>query len=56
MAKQRDYGVGVIGKCPVCGKSFIIPTENVYKLQIKGCTKHYCSYTCFRVEQKKREK
>lgn len=43
-------------KCPICGKYFIKPVENVYKLNIKGKTKHYCSYTCFRVDQKKLER
>ena len=42
--------------CPVCGKSFIVPPLNVYKLQIKGIVYHYCSYTCYRTIQKKRER
>lgn len=41
--------------CPICGKHFLVPPLNVYKLTIKGITYHYCSYTCFRVEQKKKE-
>ena len=42
-------------KCPVCGKEFIMPPENVYKLVVKGKVVHYCSYTCFRVIQKRLE-
>ena len=43
-------------KCPVCGKMFILPVENIYKLKIKEKTYHYCSYTCFRTIQKELEK
>lgn len=43
-------------KCPVCGKPFILPPENTYKLIIKEKRVDYCSYTCFRVEQKKQER
>lgn len=35
-------------KCPKCGKTFIKPVENIYRLTIKGKTKHYCSYSCWR--------
>lgn len=42
--------------CPVCGKEFIVPPFNVYKLHIKGIMHHYCSYTCFRKIQKKLER
>ena len=42
--------------CPVCGKHFIVPPLNVYKLHIKGIVYHFCSYKCFRVEQKKKER
>ena len=43
-------------KCPICGKMFILPPENIYKLKVKGKIQNYCSYTCFRVIQKKQEK
>ena len=42
-------------KCPVCGKSFILPPENIYKLTVKGKLQHYCSYTCYRKIQVKQE-
>lgn len=42
-------------KCPVCGKLFIIPPANRYKLTIKKQVYHYCSYHCFREVQKKLE-
>lgn len=49
--------MGIIGsdqkECPMCGKMFIVPVENVYKLVVKGKTKHFCSYTCFRKMQKR---
>ena len=41
--------------CPVCGKEFILPIENIYKLTIKGVRVDFCSYTCFRVEEKRQE-
>ena len=50
-----DYLDGIVRICPICGKEFILPCENVYKLIIKGRTKHYCSYTCYRVAQKEIE-
>lgn len=42
-------------KCPVCKKLFVKPPETVYKLTVNGRKKVYCSYTCFRVDQKKIE-
>ena len=41
--------------CPICKKLFILPPENTYKLLVGGILEHYCSYTCYRVEQKKKE-
>lgn len=38
-------------KCPVCGKTFFLPSwmvENyVYKLVFKDRYKYICSYTCY---------
>ena len=53
----RDFGMGLgrTGICPECGKHFIIPPENVYKIFTGTVVKHYCSYSCFRKEQKRRE-
>lgn len=34
--------------CPVCGKWFIKPVENIYKVKIRGKLKHCCSYSCWR--------
>ena len=42
-------------KCPICGKNFIIPPENIYKFTVNGKLQHYCSYTCYRKVQKERE-
>ena len=47
--------VGREAICPICKKLFIIPVENTYKLKVKDKLRHYCSYTCFRVDQKKLE-
>ena len=41
--------------CPICGKLFIIPVENTYKLIVNKVTKHYCRYTCYRKAQKELE-
>lgn len=42
-------------KCPVCGKIFILQPLNVYKLYVNEELKHFCSYSCYRVVQKKKE-
>ena len=53
---RRDY-LGRETHCPVCGKYFLVAPMNVYNLpNRKGGLSHYCSYNCFRTEQKKREK
>lgn len=33
-------------KCPVCGKSFILPYKNVYKQRVGDSMVHLCSWTC----------
>lgn len=43
-------------KCPVCGKVFILPPENVYKIIKRQKRYDFCSYTCFRVAQKADER
>ena len=43
-------------KCPVCGKEFIFNSMTVYKLPSNAGMIQYCSYPCFRKEQKKRER
>ena len=48
-----DY---IVRKCPVCGKEFLLPPENTYRLKVKGRYRDFCSYTCYRVIQKKQEK
>ena len=40
-------------KCPVCGKNFIKPQANLYRISVNGRIVDYCSYTCYRKEQKK---
>lgn len=47
-----DY---IVRKCPVCGKEFLLPPENIYRLKVKRKYVDYCSYTCFRVIQKEQE-
>jgi len=37
-------------KCPICGKIFLVPVQNIYKVD----GKNLCSYTCFRIAQKKK--
>lgn len=37
--------------CPVCGKAFIVPPENVYRLYVDGKYVDYCRYSCFRSVQ-----
>ena len=41
--------------CPECGKEFIVPTDNVYHLVVDGKKRHFCSYSCFRAVQKRKE-
>ena len=41
--------------CPVCGKFFVIPPANTYKLIVNNTRVDCCSYTCFRKMQAKRE-
>ena len=50
-----QYNTGREADCPVCGKHFIIPIENIYKLKVRDGWKHYCSYTCYRAVQKQIE-
>ena len=33
-------------ECPICGKGFIKPQSNLYRLKIDGKMVDYCSYTC----------
>lgn len=42
-------------KCFVCGKEFILPPENVYKVNIKGRDQHLCSWSCLRSFQRAKE-
>jgi hypothetical protein len=37
--------------CPVCGRAFIVPPENAYRLYIGGKYVDYCRYSCFRSVQ-----
>lgn len=41
--------------CPVCGKSFIIPPKNTYKIRIEGKVIHLCSWKCLRAVEKEKE-
>ena len=56
MMRSRDNNL-CTAKCPICGKVFTRLTFNnyTYKLQLNGRTRFYCSYTCWRVDQKKDE-
>ena len=51
-SNREDFRTAV---CPVCGKEFVLPIFNVYKLTIDGRTSHYCKYSCFRKAQLERE-
>lgn len=41
--------------CGVCYKEFIKSPCNLYKQVYKGKTYHFCSYTCYRVVQVRKE-
>lgn len=41
--------------CPMCGKMFVIPPENTYKLRTPHGRENYCSYHCYRKAQEKYE-
>lgn len=41
--------------CPVCGKRFLLPVSNLYKLTIRGKVEHYCSYTCYMAKKREKE-
>jgi hypothetical protein len=47
--------------CPICGKTKPLPygtdmTNYVYKAKINGKSRYLCSYHCFRVAEKRRER
>ena len=43
--------------CPICGKTFLYNSQSVYKLPNRESGMiYYCSYTCFRKEEKERER
>ena len=43
-------------QCPVCGKMFIKPQANLYRLKINGKVVDYCSYTCYSKEKTKQDR
>lgn len=38
--------------CPVCGKTFVVPCNTIYRLDTPKGRHFYCSYTCYRKVQK----
>ena len=32
--------------CPTCGKEFIVPVGNIFKITAKDRVWHFCKYTC----------
>ena len=49
---REDFRTAI---CPVCGKEFVVPVFNIYKLEVKGRLYNYCKYICFRKAQKEKE-
>ena len=47
---------GKYRECPACGKRFLVPACNLYKLTVEGKVAHCCSYGCYREMQKKNAK
>lgn len=41
--------------CDICGKEYIKPAEQLYKINYKGKNYRCCSYTCYRIVQKVKE-
>jgi hypothetical protein len=50
------FGYMRTSKCSECGKEFIVPQYNIYKLRIGGKNYHYCCYSCYRIAQRREEK
>ena len=46
---------GKYRECPVCGKRFLVPVGNLYKLLVDRKVAHFCSYNCYREVQKQKE-
>lgn len=42
-------------KCHICGKAFVIPPKNIYKIVIEGRVTHLCSWKCLRVAEREKE-
>lgn len=40
--------------CYVCGKTFILAPENIYKAHVGGKVKHLCGWNCLRALEKKK--
>ena len=49
------YVLGRGKTCPICGKSFVLPVQNTYRMVVNKRVVDCCSYTCFRKLQKKEE-
>lgn len=47
---KNNDGLGRQSICPICGKAFTIEPFTAWKIGKKT----YCSYTCFRVDEKKK--
>lgn len=44
-------------RCPVCGKLFYVPdfSEWAYRMSVNGHLKLFCSWTCYRKQEKERD-
>jgi len=48
MTRANDYKAFYEKKCSVCGKNFVLPPYNIYKILTKNGSVHQCSYACWR--------
>lgn len=58
-----NNGLIRLAECPVCGKTFVLHTESIYKLDTPKGRRYYCGYNCYRKvykemygEQERKEK
>ena len=51
MGDYDNLFISIRKECPVCGKAFIVPPENAYRLYVDGKYVDYCRYSCFRSVQ-----
>jgi len=42
-------------QCAICGKQFVVPFKNLYKVEFAGKVHNCCSYTCYRKAQRAKQ-